>query len=259
MTNKAASHKNKKAALSASHVTLNWKDLVVIEDASFTLFQGSIACILGKSGSGKTTLFHALAGLSKPSSGRIQSSGDVGYMLQDDLLLPTKTVEDNASLALQLRHVPKAEARARARETLPEFGLAGTDKLYPHELSGGMRQRVALLRTYLADAQILLADEPFSALDAITRASMQEWFLEVVQTHGLSALVITHDIDEALFLADDIYILRGDPMQGVPSHLLRPIIINRQGQSRAFFSMSQEALAIKQEIRTILTETKEKK
>ncbi len=253
MTSENTAQKKNLLALSASHVTLNWEDLVVIEDASLTLVQGSIACILGKSGSGKTTLFHALAGLSKPLSGSIQAAGDVGYMLQDDLLLPTKTIEDNASLALQLAHMPKAEARACARKALSEFGLAGTEKLYPHELSGGMRQRVALVRTYLAKAQILLADEPFSALDAITRTSMQEWFLEVVQTHGLSALVITHDIDEALLLANDIYILQGDPMQGEPSHLLAPFTINRHGQSRASFSMSEEAFLIKKEIRAILT------
>ena len=138
-------------------------------------------------------------------------TGYLSYMLQKDLLLPHKTVIENAALPLLLDGVPKKAALNRAGEHFARFGLEGTEKRYPSELSGGMRQRAALLRTYLCDKKVALLDEPFSALDTFTKASMQQWYLDVMKDIRLSTLFITHDMDEAILLSDRIYIMKGSP------------------------------------------------
>lgn len=243
-------------ALEAKNLSLMWHDMCVIEDVQLKLKIGHIASILGKSGTGKTTLFQALAGLTSPHAGKVFVGGEettaqpghVGYMQQDDLLLPTKTIQDNASLPLQIQGISQSKARSKAAKELEAFGLEGTKTLYPRQLSGGMRQRVAFLRTYLAAQPVILADEPFSALDAITRREMQEWFVDMLQNHHLSALCITHDIEEALIISDEIYILQGDPMKGVPSHLLPPMVIERENLDRTNYILSETALEVKKEI-----------
>lgn len=132
-------------------------------------------------------------------------------MLQKDLLLPYRTVVDNVALPLIVKGTPKKEARARAWDLFAQFGLDGTQKKYPHQLSGGMRQRAALLRTYLASDGVALLDEPFSALDTITKCAMHEWYLNIMEKIDLSTIFITHDMDEAVKLSDRIYILSGKP------------------------------------------------
>ena len=170
--------------------------------------------ILGVSGVGKTTLFNVIAGLIKPDSGKVfldgrditNTTGNTSYMLQKDLLLPYKTIIDNVSLPLVIRGEKKSKAREYASKYFEEFGLKGTENKYPHQLSGGMRQRAALLRTYLFSDQVALLDEPFSALDSITKTSMHQWFLKVKMcirdrykgiNQNLSALSIA--LKEALF------------------------------------------------------------
>ncbi|SFD99617.1 putative hydroxymethylpyrimidine transport system ATP-binding protein [Paenibacillus catalpae] len=187
--------------------------------------QGQFVSIVAASGMGKTTLFRLLAGLLQPDSGTIKTASaglvhqeqgagrrTIGYMPQRDCLMPWRTVLDNAAIGLELAGVSKREARRRVLELLPELGLAGTEAKYPHELSGGMRQRVSFLRSLLAGGDLLLLDEPFSALDAMTRVSMQQWLLQVWEKHRKTILFITHDIDEALLLSDQVLVAASRPI-----------------------------------------------
>lgn len=205
--------------LTANNITVSYDGTKIIEDISIELNKYEIVCLLGVSGGGKTTLFNVISGLLTPDSGTVflddenitGKAGKVSYMLQKDLLLPFKTIIDNVSLPLIIRGVKKKEARETALNLFEEFGLVGTEKKFPHQLSGGMRQRAALLRTYLFSNKVALLDEPFSALDTITKSSMHEWYLDIMEQIKLSTLFITHDIDEAILLSDRIYILSGKP------------------------------------------------
>lgn len=205
--------------LEVRHVSKAFDGRSVLEDVSLTLREGELVCLLGVSGGGKSTLFNIISGLLKPDAGQVFLDGEevtgkpgkISYMLQKDLLMPYRTILDNVSLPLVIRGEKKAEARRQADALFEEFGLAGTQQKYPAELSGGMRQRAALLRTYLFSHEVALLDEPFSALDAITKSAMHQWYLDVMQKIHLSTLFITHDIDEAILISDRIYILGGKP------------------------------------------------
>ena len=196
----------------------------VVEGVNLDLPAGGLVSLVGPSGSGKTTLFNILAGVDRPDRGRIVLdgnditgvSGTVSYMMQKDLLLEYRTVLDNVILPLLIRGDNKKEARAYGASFFPRFGLAGYEKKYPRQLSGGMRQRAALLRTCLAEKPVILLDEPFSALDALTRRTMRAWFLDIVKSEKLplgtiSALFITHDVEEAVLLSDHVHVMTGKP------------------------------------------------
>lgn len=205
--------------LIAKGITVEFDGEKIIEDISLTLKKGEIVSLLGVSGSGKTTLFNALSGLQAPLEGEVLLDGEyitgrpgkISYMLQKDLLLKHYRVIDNVSLPLVLKGMSKKEAREKAGSFFSQFGLEGTEKKYPHELSGGMRQRCALLRTYLTGASVALLDEPFSALDTLTKSSVHSWYLDIMKEINLSTLFVTHDIDEAILLSDRVYILSGKP------------------------------------------------
>lgn len=205
--------------LNVAHVSKRFGDHQVLEDISISLQKGELVSLLGVSGAGKTTLFNVISGLYRPETGRVFLNGEdvtgrpgrISYMLQKDLLLPYRMVVDNVALPLIVKGTPKKEARARAGDLFAQFGLDGTQKKYPHQLSGGMRQRAALLRTYLASDGVALLDEPFSALDTITKSAMHEWYLNIMEKIDLSTIFITHDMDEAVKLSDRIYILSGKP------------------------------------------------
>lgn len=205
--------------LRAENVTVTYENEPVIEKVNLTLEKGEIVSLLGASGSGKTTFFNAVAGLYKVDEGRIfldgeditGKTGKVSYMLQKDLLLAHYTILDNVSLPLVMKGESKKLAREKAREYFELFGLAGCEKKYPSELSGGMRQRAALMRTYLTGNDVVLLDEPFSALDTITKSAMHSWYLDIMREIGLSTVFVTHDIDEAILLSDRVYILSGVP------------------------------------------------
>jgi ABC-type nitrate/sulfonate/bicarbonate transport system ATPase subunit len=193
-----------------------------ITAATFSVNKGEFVCLLGPSGCGKSTLFNIVAGLEEPDPGGIlrfegnschaaDLLGRVSFMPQRDLLLPWRNVVDNAILALDVEGVPRAEARAKALKMLPEFGLAGFEKQYPNQLSGGMRQRVALMRTFLFERDLMLLDEPFGALDALTRTMMQRWLLDIWQKYRRTILFITHDVDEAIFLGDRVLVMTARP------------------------------------------------
>lgn len=201
------------------HVTRRYEGVPTVEGVSLSLRKAEMASLLGPSGVGKTTLFNVLAGVDRPDEGRVLLGGEditgcpgrVGYMLQKDLLLEFRTVVYNCALPLLLRGVRKPEAFRRVRELLPVFGLEGSGEKYPRQLSGGMRQRAALLRTCLPGRDVILLDEPFSALDAITRAGMRRWYIDIIGELGAATLFVTHDVDEAVLLSDTVYILSGAP------------------------------------------------
>lgn len=205
--------------LKAEHITKSYGDTTILEDVSLHLNRGELVCILGVSGAGKTTLFHVLSGLVTPASGQVYLNdqevtgqpGQISYMLQKDLLLPHKKIVDNVALPLVLHGEKKHAARQQAAQLFSKFGLDGTEQMYPAQLSGGMRQRAALLRTYLGSNGVALLDEPFSALDALTKREIHKWYLSVMREIELSTLFITHDIEEAILLSDRIYILGGKP------------------------------------------------
>ncbi|GIK77280.1 MAG: ABC transporter ATP-binding protein [Acidobacteria bacterium] len=190
-----------------------------LEGVEMTIDPGEFVSIVGPSGCGKSTLFNLLAGLDRPSGGRILLDGrpadnllgEIGYMPQADLLMPWRTVLDNTALGLQLNGVKRAEARERARGEFQRFGLAGFEDVWPSQISGGMRQRAALLRTFLAGREVMLLDEPFGALDALTRQEMQQWLLRIWQEDRKTILFVTHDVEEALFLSDRVYVMSGRP------------------------------------------------
>ncbi len=205
--------------LKAESVTKSFDGVNIIENVSLELFKGEVVSLLGVSGGGKTTLFNVLSGLSAPDRGKVFLAGEditgkpgkISYMLQKDLLLPYYTTLHNVALPLIIKGMKKKEAYKKAGELFRFFGLEGTEKKFPHELSGGMKQRAAFLRTYLSCEGVALLDEPFSALDTITKSAVHEWYLKIMEEIKLSTLFITHDIDEAVLLSDRIYILSGKP------------------------------------------------
>jgi ABC-type nitrate/sulfonate/bicarbonate transport system ATPase subunit len=182
----------------------------VLDGVSFGVRPGEFVSIIGPSGSGKSTVFNMLAGLDTPDSGSVRVP-PCAYMPQKDLLFPWRSVLDNTSLGLEVQGVAKKEARARARELFPVFGLDGYESARPSELSGGMRQRAALLRTVVQGRSVLLLDEPFGALDSLTRSDMQAWLQQVWSEFRWTVLMITHDIREAVYLSDRVVVLSPRP------------------------------------------------
>jgi ABC-type nitrate/sulfonate/bicarbonate transport system ATPase subunit len=194
-------------------------ELEVLRELSLEARAGEFVAILGPSGCGKSTAFSILTGGTPASSGEVLvdgvaetgTAGRFAYMPQADALLPWRRVLDNATLGLEVRGLSRGDARERVRPLLPAFGLDGFERSYPFELSGGMRQRAALLRTVVQECDVLLLDEPFGALDALTRAEMQRWLESVWGRFRWTVLLVTHDVREAVFLADRIYVLSPRP------------------------------------------------
>lgn len=212
----------------------------ILKNMSFQINDGEFISIIGPSGSGKSTIFRLITGLEQPNSGDILMNGEmtsdrlgsVGYMPQQDLLMPWRSIMDNATLPLEIKGIGKEEAQSRVSKLLVDFGLKGVENLFPGDLSGGMKQRVSFLRTILSGSNILLLDEPFSALDAITRLTMQEWLLEQWTKMEKTILFITHDVDEALFLSDRIFVTGQKPIttiQEVKVPLGRPRVLRDLG------------------------------
>ena len=227
----------------------------VLQDISIQLNRGELVCLLGVSGGGKTTLFNIISGLLAPDEGQVLLDGrditgrpgEVSYMLQKDLLLPYRTIEDNVALPLLLKGMNKKAAREQVSPLFQPFGLEGTQKKYPAQLSGGMRQRAALLRTYLFSQDVALLDEPFSALDTLTKSAIHKWYLDVMAQIRLSTLFITHDIDEAILLSDRIYLLSGQPGQ-----ITGEIVIREPKPRDPDFNLTPEFLEYKRKILSLL-------
>jgi ABC-type nitrate/sulfonate/bicarbonate transport system ATPase subunit len=207
------------AAMKVRGVSKTYRDgsrtVKALEGADVDIPDGNFVSIVGPSACGKSTLLNLFCGLDKPDSGSIEAPvlgngdllGRIGYMPQQDTLMPWRNVTDNATVGLECLGCGREDARRRAREHMDRFGLSGFELSYPGQLSGGMRQRVAMLRTFLCGRKINLLDEPFGKLDAITRASMQSWLLDYWQDNRCTIVFVTHDIDEALFLSDVVHLM----------------------------------------------------
>ena len=236
--------------LSIENLKLSFDDQLILNDLSFGIQEQEFVTILGPSGCGKSTILNILAGLIDDYSGTIKVDGQkiqgvsehFAYMPQDDLLLEWRTIVENVTLYDKIHHDKSAKQKALAQ--FKTFGLEGYENAYPSSLSGGMRQRAAFLRTSLCQADILLLDEPFGALDVITRNDMQDWLLNLRKQYNRTTLLVTHDIDEALYLSDRILVLSNKP-----SVILKEIDLSKEQKSRDWlFSQSE----IKKEIFTLL-------
>lgn len=239
--------------LDVTNLNFAYGDKRIIKDLSFSVPDGAFISILGPSGCGKSTLLNILAGLLKPESGEIRiddrlvhgTSHELGYMPQNDLLFPWRTILDNVCLYGEIHH-KKKEMRQLALQQMERFGLEGCAEKYPDELSGGMRQRAAFLRTTLCEAGIYLLDEPFGALDVITRSDMQDWLRELCTGLRRTILLVTHDTDEAIYLSDRILIL-GAPGEGIRQE----ITVTEQNRSREWL---YEQGSLRAEIHRIIKE-----
>lgn len=241
---------NSEILLDVKDVSFGYDERKIISNVNLTLHKNELVSLLGMSGSGKSTLFNIIAGLLKPDSGKILydgeditgKSGVISYSFQKDLLLPYMKIEENVALPLLIKKEKKSIAIKKAEEMLREFKLDAYAKKYPRELSGGMRQRIALLRTYLFSKKLSLLDEPFSALDAITKDEMHEWYMDVRRKYSVSTIFITHDVDEAIFLSDRIYILGNTPST-IKAEL--KIEVNNRNND---FKLSESFLEYKKEV-----------
>ena len=220
--------------LQIDHLSVRFDGRAVLSDLSFALREGEFVSLLGPSGCGKSTILNVLAGIVTPDGGEVRVDGTrlsgasehFAYMPQEDLLLPWKTILDNVCLYGAV-HGAKKEAAEKVRPLFEVFGLAGYEDAYPDALSGGMRQRAAFLRTAMCQADILLLDEPFGALDVITRGDMQDWLSAMRSQLGKTTLLVTHDIDEAIYLSDRVLVLGGRP-----AAIREEIIIEETARSR---------------------------
>jgi putative hydroxymethylpyrimidine transport system ATP-binding protein len=248
-------------ALEISNLSFKYKDSdkLIIDDLSFSIDKNEFVTIIAPSGTGKSTLFRLILGLLKQQKGSINIAGEgnkhiLGYMPQRDSLMPWRNILDNTSVGLELNGFSKKEARKKAAEYFVDFGLEGTEKLYPYELSGGMRQRASFLRAIVNNPSILLLDEPFSSLDALTRRKMQAWLLELCQKEKNTVFMITHDIEEALLLSDRILICTELPYKN-----LKSIEVNIKRPRNYETTLSSEFIELKRVILNILDKLTESK
>lgn len=219
---------NDHRVIDVASVDKSFGERKVLDKVTMHVCHGEIVSVLGVSGSGKTTLFNLITGLETADRGEIRCASDIGYMLQKDLLMPWKTIEENIALPLILKGVKRSSAINEIRQYFELFGLEGTGKAYPGTLSGGMRQRAALLRTWLISGEIMLLDEPFSSVDAITRHKLHKWLKKIKEKMDLTILLITHDVEEALTLSNRIYVMGGNP-----ASMADEIVLNSDLKDRA--------------------------
>src|SRR6201988_1456863 len=241
------------AKLSLDQVGMTFKTphgaFLALAPVSLSIPQGRFVTLIGPSGCGKSTIFNIIAGLLGPTGGRVLidgldvtgTIGRVGYMLQKDLLLPWRTVLDNVVLGMEIQGVPLRNARQRALPLLQRYGLSGFEYLYPNALSGGMRQRAALLRTLLFDTDVILLDEPFGALDAQTKLQMQEWLLGLWADFGKTVVFVTHDIEEAIYLSDEVHV-----MATRPGRIVETMSVTLPRPRNRSVTLSPEFIAIKE-------------
>ncbi|ARZ61002.1 MULTISPECIES: ABC transporter ATP-binding protein [Bacillus cereus group] len=240
-----------KNILQFHNVSFHYDEKPIINELNASIQDKEFVSIIGPSGCGKSTLFRLITGLEEASTGQIEltetKSHPVGYMPQKDMLLPWRTIIENAALPLECQGVQKKEAQIKAKELLQKFGLQGYDTKYPKDLSGGMRQRVSFIRTLLTGGEILLLDEPFSALDALTKASLQEWLFEQWKEWEKTILFITHDVEEALFLSNRIFVVENQPITTLTERIV-PLDRNRKRKDL----YKPEVLALKDELLSML-------
>jgi len=225
--------------------------LKVLENISLFVNAGEFVSVLGPSGCGKSTIFQILTGIDSQYRGQVKIDNiplekwqnKMCYMQQKDLLMPWRTLLDNVILPLEIQGIRKTDAVKQVRKLLTDFGLEGFESAYPNQLSGGMRQRAALLRTVLTDSEIMLLDEPFGALDAISRSQMQQWFLKIWEKYKHSVLFVTHDIEEAVFMSDRVYVLSQRPAK-----VVKKVSIDFERPRQKEFLVLPEFLEYKKEL-----------
>ncbi|MCU5225131.1 MULTISPECIES: ABC transporter ATP-binding protein [Bacillus cereus group] len=240
-----------KNILQFHNVSFHYDEKPIINELNASIQDKEFVSIIGPSGCGKSTLFRLITGLEEASTGQIEltetKSHPVGYMPQKDMLLPWRTIIENAALPLECQGVQKKEAQVKAKELLHKFGLQGYETKYPKDLSGGMRQRVSFIRTLLTGGEILLLDEPFSALDALTKASLQEWLFEQWKEWEKTILFITHDVEEALFLSNRIFVVENQPITTLTERIVQ---LDRNRTRKDLYK--PEVLALKDELLSML-------
>jgi NitT/TauT family transport system ATP-binding protein len=242
------------AALEAGRVVRSFGAVTALDGLDLRVIPGEAVAVVGPSGCGKSTLLELLAGLQEPDAGRVAAGGDpstrarlaaCAFMPQGDLLMPWRDALSNAGLALECAGASRADARRAAAPLFERFGLGEFEHAYPRELSGGMRQRVAFLRTLLAGRPALLLDEPFGALDSITRASMQEWLAGALAQEPRTLVLVTHDVEEALYLADRVLVMSPRPgrvVAEIPVPIERPRPRRETVTGRRFSELRERAL-----------------
>lgn len=242
-------------ALEARGLSKRYDELLAVESVDLAAAAGELVAVIGPSGCGKSSVFDILAGLAQPDAGEVRLDGQVvadrlgtsAYMPQRDALLPWRRVDANVGLPLEMQGLRRADARRRARPLLDRFGLGDFARAWPWQLSGGMRHRVAFLRTVVARPALVLLDEPFGDLDGLTRSELQEWLGDLLVEFGPTVLLVTHDIAEAVFLADRVVVLTPRPARvaaEVPVGLARP--------RRAALREAPEVVALERRVRDAL-------
>jgi ABC-type nitrate/sulfonate/bicarbonate transport system ATPase subunit len=241
--------------LEVKEISKKYQNELILKDITFSVAKNEFVSIVGPSGCGKSTLFNILSGLLTPLTGSVELDGEkingvtgkLSYMHQKDLLIPWRNVIDNVILPLELRGVKKQDSYKKAKELIQLFGLEGHEEKYPSQLSGGMRQRASLMRAYMLANDVMLLDEPFGGLDAITKANMQEYLLHILEKMNKTILFITHDIEEAIFLSDRVMVLGKDP-----AGILEIVDVNLPRPRNRDIVLTSEFLALKKHILKLL-------
>ncbi|WP_368244888.1 ABC transporter ATP-binding protein [Clostridium tertium] len=218
-------------------------DMEILRDIDIEVKEGELVSILGPSGSGKSTIFNILTNLINSDRGEVEVNGDLSYMYQKDMMVPWKKVIDNIGIPIIFKGNSKKNAREEVKKHIDEFGLNGFEYKYPSQLSGGMKQRANFLKTYLTSNDIMLLDEPFGALDSITRRKMQKWLLDLTKEINSTILLITHDIEEAILLSNRIYIISEKP-----AIIKGEIKVNLPKERNEDIVTSDKFVAIKKEV-----------
>ena len=228
-------------------ISKSFDNMVILKDINIEVNEGELVSIVGPSGSGKSTIFNIITNLIKFDSGEKRVNGDVSYMYQKDMMVPWKKVVDNIATPLVFRGMDKKNARKEVEKYIDAFGLTGFQNKYPNKLSGGMKQRANFLQTYLTSNDIMLLDEPFGALDSITRSNMQQWLLDIKKNMNSTILLITHDVDEAVLLSDRVYVISEKP-----AVIKGEIKVNLPKERGEETKLTEEFLLIKREVTDIM-------
>lgn len=229
------------------NIKKSFDDMEILKDISMKVNEGELVSILGPSGSGKSTIFNILTKIINSDEGIININGDISYMYQKDMMVPWKKVIDNIGIPLVFKGISKKKSREIVLENIKDFGLEGFEYKYPIKLSGGMKQRANFLKTYLTSKDIILLDEPFGALDSLTRRKMQRWLIDLREKMNSTILLITHDIEEAILLSDRIYILSEKP-----AVVKGEIIVNLPKDRKDEIVTSEEFVKIKKNIMKLI-------
>ena len=225
------------------NISKSFDEMEILRDINIEVKEGELVSILGPSGSGKSTIFNILTSLISSDNGEVEVSGDLSYMYQKDMMVPWKKVIDNIGIPLIFKGDSKKNSREKVKKHIDEFGLSGFEYKYPSQLSGGMKQRANFLKTYLTSNDIMLLDEPFGALDSMTRRKMQKWLLDLTKKMNSTILFITHDIEEAILLSNRIYVISEKP-----AIIKGEIEVNLPKERNEDIVTSDKFVAIKKEI-----------